>query len=96
MNETQLNSSLNFLKEHFGELKPQVGIILGSGLDAVAQKISVKKRISYSDIPDFPQSTVIGHEGNSSLVILEEKRFWLCEDGSISTKAIPWTRWWLQ
>jgi len=63
MNEIQLNNSLNFLKEHFGELKPQVGIILGSGLDAVAEKIEVKKRISYGEIPDFPQSTVVGHKG---------------------------------
>jgi purine-nucleoside phosphorylase len=63
MNEMQLNNSLEFLKQKFDGHLPEVGIILGSGLDAVAEKISVKKRVSYQDIPDFPQSTVVGHKG---------------------------------
>lgn len=63
MNETQLTNSLDFLKKHFEGINPQVGIILGSGLDSVAEKISIKKRVSYSEIPDFPQSTVVGHKG---------------------------------
>lgn len=63
MNETQINNSLDFLKEKFDGQKPDVGIILGSGLDAVADAIEVKVRVSYKEIPDFPQSTVVGHKG---------------------------------
>lgn len=63
MNETQLNKSLDFLKNRFEGSRPEVGIILGSGLDAVADKIVVRKRIGYTEIPDFPQSTVTGHKG---------------------------------
>jgi purine-nucleoside phosphorylase len=63
MNEVQINSSLKLLEEHFEGVTPKVGIILGSGLDSVAAQIEVKKRIAYSEIPNFPQSTVHGHKG---------------------------------
>lgn len=42
---------------------PEVGIILGSGLGNLGNKISSAIKISYSDIPGFPVSTVEGHSG---------------------------------
>jgi len=63
MNENQINKSAAFLQHKFGSEKPEIGIILGSGLDAVASKIEVKTRINYAEIPDFPESTVKGHKG---------------------------------
>ncbi|MFR9620278.1 MAG: purine-nucleoside phosphorylase [Rikenellaceae bacterium] len=42
---------------------PQVGVVLGSGLGGFAQSIEVKYRIPYSEIPEFPVTTVIGHSG---------------------------------
>ena len=42
---------------------PRVAIVLGSGLDAVATRITTPVTISYSEIPHFPQSTVQGHAG---------------------------------
>ncbi len=45
------------------DFKPAVGIVLGSGLGGLADEIEVKTRISYSDIPGFPKSTVEGHKG---------------------------------
>lgn len=44
--------------------KPQVGIILGSGLGSLVDRIQDKKVIPYDDIPDFPQSSLEGHAGN--------------------------------
>ncbi len=44
-------------------VKPRVGMILGSGLDAVAAKVSKAKTIPYASIPHFPRSTVAGHAG---------------------------------
>jgi len=41
----------------------KIGIVLGSGLNALAQDIEVKKSLLYADIPNFPVSTVEGHEG---------------------------------
>ena len=43
--------------------KPDVSIILGSGLGGIVDALENKKYIPYKDIPNFPQSTVEGHEG---------------------------------
>src|SRR5262245_20416739 len=43
--------------------KPRLGIVLGTGLGALAQEIQSAVRIPYSDLPHFPQSTVLGHAG---------------------------------
>ncbi len=45
-------------------LKPKVGIVLGSGLGKLADKIENPITIPYKDIPGFPVSTAIGHKGN--------------------------------
>ena len=42
---------------------PKAGIILGTGLGGLIQKIDIKLSLSYQDIPDFPVSTVEGHSG---------------------------------
>src|SRR5579864_3573609 len=44
-------------------LQPKIGLVLGSGLGAFADSLSDATRVSYSDIPSFPQSTAIGHAG---------------------------------
>lgn len=45
-------------------LRPTVGIILGSGLGRLAEQIADPVIIPYKDIPGFPVSTAIGHKGN--------------------------------
>ncbi|MCR5214072.1 MAG: purine-nucleoside phosphorylase [Eubacterium sp.] len=45
------------------KLRPVFGIVLGSGLGGLADEVEVVDRISYSDIPFFPVSTVAGHKG---------------------------------
>lgn len=42
---------------------PAVGIILGTGLGPLADRIEVEARIPYDEIPNFPVSTVEGHAG---------------------------------
>ena len=44
-----------------GEQK--IGIILGTGLGGLAQEITSEATIPYTDLPGFPQSTVLGHAG---------------------------------
>jgi purine-nucleoside phosphorylase len=44
-------------------LRPRVGLILGSGLGALADELTDATRIPYTQIPGFPQSTAIGHAG---------------------------------
>ncbi|MDE5944868.1 MAG: purine-nucleoside phosphorylase [Rikenella sp.] len=43
--------------------RPEVGIVLGSGLGALAEAIEVKAALDYAEIPEFPVSTVAGHRG---------------------------------
>ncbi|HXS14324.1 MAG TPA: purine-nucleoside phosphorylase [Acidobacteriaceae bacterium] len=45
------------------DLKPTLGIILGSGLGGFASQVENAVVIPYSEIPNFPRSTVEGHEG---------------------------------
>ncbi|MBQ7750487.1 MAG: purine-nucleoside phosphorylase [Bacteroidales bacterium] len=52
------------VKERIGDRKPAVGIILGSGLNSLADRISDKIEIPYREIPGFPVSTALGHKGN--------------------------------
>lgn len=44
-------------------IKPKVGIVLGSGLGDFSKQIKVESEISYSKIKEFPVSTVSGHDG---------------------------------
>ena len=45
-------------------LKPQIGIVQGSGLGRLADAIQDPVVIPYRDIPGFPVSTAVGHKGN--------------------------------
>lgn len=43
--------------------KPEIGIVLGTGLGGILKMIKIEKKIPYHDIPNFPVSTVSGHSG---------------------------------
>lgn len=45
-------------------LRPQVAVVLGSGLGELVEQFSGCKAIPYKDIPEFPHSRVVGHAGN--------------------------------
>jgi purine-nucleoside phosphorylase len=45
------------------DLRPQIGLVLGSGLGAFADDLVDATRIRYAQIPTFPQSTAVGHAG---------------------------------
>jgi purine-nucleoside phosphorylase len=46
------------------DVQPTLGIILGSGLGGFASQVENAVTIPYTEIPNFPRSTVEGHEGN--------------------------------
>lgn len=49
--------------ENGGLPAPEIGIVLGSGLGALADTIEPIGTLDYAEIPDFPRSTVAGHRG---------------------------------
>lgn len=61
---TAIIEAAQYLETRLGGLRPQVGIILGSGLGKLAEKIESPVTIPYTDVPNFVKSTAIGHKGN--------------------------------
>ncbi len=59
----EINTTTDFLLSKI-QVKPEIGIVLGSGLGGLADKIEKTLSLSYSEIPNFPISTVEGHAGN--------------------------------
>jgi len=59
----QVTEAAAFLRDKLAALKPAIGIVLGSGLGAVADAIPNPEIVPYAEIPHFPQSTVQGHSG---------------------------------
>lgn len=45
------------------DFKPEVAIILGSGLGDYADEIQIEQTVEYTEIEGFPVSTVVGHKG---------------------------------
>lgn len=58
----ELQETVEFIKEQT-KLSPKTGVILGTGLGALVDEIETEKAIPYTDIPNFPVSTVEGHAG---------------------------------
>ena len=48
-------------------LRPRVGVVLGSGLGAVAEAVADPTTIDYSELPGFPVPSVAGHGGQAVL-----------------------------
>jgi xanthosine phosphorylase len=48
-------------------IRPRVGVVLGSGLGAVADAVAGATVIDYADLPGFPAPTVVGHGGHMVL-----------------------------
>ncbi len=59
---TKFKETAKFLSEKT-KFEPEIGIILGSGLGGLADRIENAQAIAYEDIPNFPVSTVEGHSG---------------------------------
>jgi purine-nucleoside phosphorylase len=59
----EVDEAAKYIQGRLGKLTPRVGIVLGSGLGAVANGVTEKISIAYRDIPHFPPSTVEGHSG---------------------------------
>lgn len=53
-------------------LKPEVGLILGSGLGDLAAEVRDVEAIPYEEIPHFLRSTVVGHAGRLLIGMLED------------------------
>ncbi|MBQ8034234.1 MAG: purine-nucleoside phosphorylase [Bacteroidales bacterium] len=60
----RINEAAAYIKNILGDFEPLAGIVLGSGLGKLADKIENPTVIAYKDIPNFSVSTAVGHKGN--------------------------------
>ncbi|MFC2948254.1 purine-nucleoside phosphorylase [Virgibacillus sediminis] len=73
MNQSEIIEASKYIQDKITE-KPEVGLILGSGLGVLGNEIENQITIPYTEIPHFPESTVAGHKGQLVAGILEGKQ----------------------
>lgn len=69
----KIKQTADYLRGKVADM-PRIAIILGTGLGPLADLIENKTVIPYSEIPNFPVSTVEGHSGNFIFGTLAGKR----------------------
>jgi purine-nucleoside phosphorylase len=91
----QIDRIANFIRSR-SSYQPKVGIILGSGLGALAKSVEFSTTIPYNEIPEWPVSTVIGHQGqlvfgklDDKEVVVMQGRVHYYEGYSIAQVALP-------
>ena len=91
----QVQETVNFIKEKTN-FYPEYGVILGSGLGSFTDDIQIEFSLSYSDIPNFPVSTVQGHKGalvfgtiGQKKVVAMQGRFHFYEGYSMKEVTFP-------
>jgi len=91
----KIKETIEFINSKTNNFKPQVAIILGSGLGCFCNELNGIK-IKYSDIPNFAQSTIEGHKGellfceiNGKNCVIMQGRFHFYEGYSIKEVTYP-------
>ena len=91
-----LRAAAEVIATRLAKLKPQVAIVLGSGLAGVADAVRDPVRILYKDIPGFPEPGAPGHKGElvggtleGVPVLVQSGRFHLYEGHAPAVAALP-------
>ncbi|MCM1517446.1 MAG: purine-nucleoside phosphorylase [Pseudoflavonifractor sp.] len=69
----KIRQTADYIRSRVSDM-PKTAIILGTGLGALVDHIEDKQYIPYTEIPNFPVSTVEGHSGNLIFGMLGNKR----------------------
>ena len=90
-----IQETSQYLKEK-GFDNPEIGVILGTGLGQLVDKIAIEKEVSYNHIPNFPTATVEFHTGKliygsleGKKVIVMSGRFHVYEGYSLQDVTFP-------
>jgi purine-nucleoside phosphorylase len=91
----KLKETVEFLQASIS-LKPDIGIILGTGLGGLVSEIEILHTIPYATIPNFPVSTVEGHSGqlifgtmSGKNIVAMQGRFHYYEGYTMQEVAFP-------
>jgi len=92
---SEVQETVSFIKEKTN-FNPEYGVILGSGLGNFTDDIKIEFSLPYSEIPNFPVSTVQGHKGalvfgtvGSKKVVAMQGRFHYYEGYSMTEVTFP-------
>ena len=92
----RIMSAADYKAAKLGGRKPVAGIVLGSGLGKLADKIENPIVIPYKEIPGFPVSTAVGHKGNfiagelgGKFVVAMQGRFHFYEGYPMDLVTLP-------
>jgi purine-nucleoside phosphorylase len=84
------------IRGRLGSRKPQVAVVLGSGLGFLTEQITDGVRVPYGEIPGFPETTVIGQGAElvagklaGKQVLMQSGRFHLYEGHDPATAGFP-------
>lgn len=91
----QITESTQYLKQK-GFDKPEIGIILGTGLGQLLNQVDIEVQASYNHIPNFPTATVEFHKGKliygtleGKKVVVMQGRFHVYEGYSLQDVTFP-------
>ena len=92
----RIMAAADYIAARLDGKKPFAGIVLGSGLGKLADKIENQIVIPYKEIPGFPVSTAVGHKGNfiagnlgGKFVVAMQGRFHYYEGYSMELVTLP-------
>ncbi len=92
----KINTAAQFVSGKLGGREPVAGVVLGSGLGKLADKIENPVTIPYSEIPGFPISTAVGHKGNfiggmlgGKFIVAMQGRFHYYEGWPMDSVTLP-------
>jgi purine-nucleoside phosphorylase len=91
----QVQETVSYIKSKVN-FAPEYGVILGSGLGSFTDDIQIEFKLPYSEIPNFPISTVEGHKGalvfgtiGTKKVVAMQGRFHFYEGYSMKEVTFP-------
>lgn len=92
----KIQAAAGYIRERISGRTPVAGIVLGSGLGKLADRIENPIVIPYREIPGFPVSTAVGHKGNfiagelgGKFVVAMQGRFHYYEGYSMDLVTLP-------
>jgi purine-nucleoside phosphorylase len=77
-----IRESIEYIKHRIGDFNPEIGIILGTGLGGLVNEMEVEHQLMYSNIPNFPISTLEFHSGKLIFGTLSGKKV-VCMQGRL-------------
>ena len=94
----QIDEAVSVIRGAIGDRSPRVGVILGSGLGGLAERIDDAVALPYAELPHFPRSTAAGHAGRLLVgelcgtgrpIVAMQGRFHLYEGWNAQQAAFP-------